>query len=428
MHFLDPIRRNTVEILTLGEQLSAYDGVAIANRTLRRGGTVEDFLREISAKVREEPLHRAADKILGIESSAPEFQAYSISRAIKAAYDSVGLPATATKTWENAGLEKAVSDLAQTRTGTAPNGQFFLPLGLLSRDFNAGTAAQAGNLISSIKGNDAAADPLRKASELANLGATTLTGLRGDLSVPRFESSSAAGWKGEVAAAAEITETTQAVSLAPKRVTAVMVASLQALFQTIPLLDQTLARHLRRAIMEQLDDACINGTGGADDVVGVRSTSGVGAVVGGTDGAALTFAHLADLEDLPRDANVPETLSGYLVNSKTRRWLRTQPKDTGLDYCWQGGNRPLLGHRAPVSNTLPSNLTKGSSGAVCSTVIFSADWSNLLIGIYGGGVDVTVDRYTLADVGKLRVVLNLYVGAGVLVPGAFAKMDDAKTA
>ena len=96
-----------------------------------------------------------------------------------------------------------------------------------------------------------------------------------------------------------------------------------------------------------------------------------------------------------------------------------------LPEIWVGGDRPLLGYRAGVSNILPGNLEKGTSGAVCSSVLYSADWSNLVIGIYGGGVDLNVDRITLAAEGKVRITAALLVGVGVAQPAAFAKMDDA---
>ena len=91
----------------------------------------------------------------------------------------------------------------------------------------------------------------------------------------------------------------------------------------------------------------------------------------------------------------------------------------------QGGERPLLGYRAAVTNNMPSNLEKGSSGAICSSLLFSADWSQLFVALYGGGIDLTVDRVTMADRGQIRVVAALHAGVGALVPAAFAKMDDA---
>jgi HK97 family phage major capsid protein len=208
-----------------------------------------------------------------------------------------------------------------------------------------------------------------------------------------------------------------------------MVLSRQALVQATPELDQAISRHLVGALLELLEYGAINGDGTSDAPVGIRSTAGVGAVVGGTDGAQIDITHLADLENAPEAANVPPTENaGFLVNAATKRWLRTKAAGTNLPYLWQGGERPLLGHRAGVTNNLPSNLSKGASGAVCSTLLYSADWSQLFLALYGGGIDLTVDRVTMASAGQIRIVAALHAGVGALVPAAFAKMDDGKTA
>lgn len=406
-------------LLALGEELAAYGGETIALDVLRKHGSVDDFMRRIAANVRDEPLHRAADRLLGIESASRDFHGYSIGRAIRAAME---------RDWSKAGLEKDVSNLVTTRTGLVSNG-FWVSLGMLARDFNVSGTNEAGNLIGSAVDAGSRGDPLRNVSGLARLGVTYLTGLATTLSLPRFTSSSTPTFKSEVAAAGTYLTETASLELAPKRLPVTMVLSRQALIQGGPALDATISRHLIAAVMEELENQAINGDGTSDNPVGLRSTSGIGSVVGGTDGAQLTFAHLADLEDAPADANAKETeFSGFLVNAKTRRWLRTQPRGSGLPYCWDGGERALLGHRTAVSNIMPSDLAKGTSGAVCSTLAYSSDWSQFIVGIYGGGVDVTVDRVTMAADGKVRVTAVLLAAPGANVPGYFATMDDAKTA
>ena len=47
------------------------------------------------------------------------------------------------------------------------------------------------------------------------------------------------------------------------------------------------------------------------------------------------------------------------------------------------------------------------------------DFSNLAIGSWGG-VDLTVDPYTKAGDGQVRIVVNMYVDEVVLRPEAFA--------
>lgn len=412
------------EILAAGDILAAHGGQAVALETIRRGGTVGDFMRTMADRVKSEAPARAADQLLGIDSSAPELRGYSLGRALRAAYHAhIGNDARA---WNQAGLERDVSNLATTKTDTVPGG-FFVPLGLLARDFNVGTASQAGNLLGAGVDGMRGADPLRRVSVVGNLGASFLTGLKVTTTLPRFESDTAAAYKPETGAAVQLTETTVAAVLTPKRLPVQMVLSRQALLQSTPQLDAAISRHLLGAIMEQLDHGALNGTGSNDTPVGVRNTSGIGSVVGGDNGGQLAYTHLADLEKAAADADAAELLSGFAVNSATRRWLRTKPKATGLDFVWENTATPLLGHRACVSNTLPSNLSKGASSGVCSSVVYAANWAELFVGVYGGGVDLLIDRFTVADEGKVMITATLLAGVGVNVPGAFAKMDDALT-
>jgi hypothetical protein len=60
--------------------------------------------------------------------------------------------------------------------------------------------------------------------------------------------------------------------------------------------------------------------------------------------------------------------------------------------------------------------------------VYSNDWSTLIAGIYGPGMDVLVDKVTAADSGFVKITASLMVGVGVALPAAFSKMDDAKTA
>jgi HK97 family phage major capsid protein len=204
--------------------------------------------------------------------------------------------------------------------------------------------------------------------------------------------------------------------------------SRNALFAAQPALDKLIIRHLTAALMARLDDGMLNGSGSGAEPRGLRSTTGIGTVVGGTDGAQLAWSHLVDLEAAPAAANTPEAAAGWLFNGATRKWLRKTARGSGLDFILPADLR-LLGHPAVVSNNVPSNLTKGSSNGVCSSVLFGSDWSALAAVFYGPvAIDLLVDRVTLADVGKVRIVAAIYVGAGCLSPGCFAKMDDALTA
>jgi hypothetical protein len=86
----------------------------------------------------------------------------------------------------------------------------------------------------------------------------------------------------------------------------------------------------------------------------------------------------------------------------------------------------VLGYNAVTSNAVPSDLVKGSSGAVCSAIMYG-NWADLLIGMWGG-LDVMLDPYTGATAGTKRVVALQDVDIAVRRVASFAAMKDALTA
>ena len=68
---------------------------------------------------------------------------------------------------------------------------------------------------------------------------------------------------------------------------------------------------------------------------------------------------------------------------------------------------------------------KGTSGAICSAILFG-NWSDLLIGMWSA-IDVLVDPYSNSTLGGVRVVVFSDVDISVRHPESFAAMLDALT-
>ena len=80
-------------------------------------------------------------------------------------------------------------------------------------------------------------------------------------------------------------------------------------------------------------------------------------------------------------------------------------------------------HRAAVSNVMPSNLTKGSSSGICSSMLFGSDWASSVMGTFGA-VELLVDELTLATTGFNQLILNAFMDHTVRRASDFASMDD----
>ncbi len=302
-----------------------------------------------------------------------------------------------------------------------------LPLSFaLMRDFNVGTPSQAGNL----SGNaprllEYAGDALRAAPVLAGLGVPVIAGFSGSPVLASFATGPAGAAATEVAAVAAGSATSRAQTLAPNRISVVFPVSNMFFQAQSPAASALLMRQILSGLAAELERQVFAGTGASGEMTGLRNAAGVGSVAAGANGATVTYALLADLENAA-STGVAEAAPGFAVNPTTRRFLRTAVRASGLPFVWENSDRPLLGHRAAVTANLPANLTKGT-GTNLSALAFGRDWSQAVVAVFGDGIGIVIDRVTLADRGQTRIVASLYADLALIQPAGFAVMSDAAT-
>lgn len=364
----------------------------------------------------------------GIGATQKEAKEYSFLRAIQAQIPGLNV---------EAGFEREVARELAKQCGREAEG-IFVPADVMfrglhgrkageKRDFSVGTAGEAGNLVQTSVMADMWTDVLRPAMVLMQLGVTVLPGLRSNVAVPRKTVAGTLAMLTEIATASETQPTTALPTLSPKRVSAFVDPSKQSIIQSEIGIEAMLRQDLVDGAGVLLENQGFNGSGSSPNARGIRNVSGIGSVVGGTNGANLTWAHITGLEAACANANAGATdRAGYAVNTKAVNTTKNTQKAANLPFIWDNGDRPLNGYRAGITNNVPSNLTKGSSSGVCSSLLFSSDWSMFVMGLFGG-LDVTVDPYTLATSGQVRITLNQFFDFLCRQPGAFAAMDDALT-
>lgn len=415
----DPVQKSPAEleierrdaIAAMGEQYAKYLQPNDTADAIRNGRSVDQFIQLVMSRM-ETKHSNAADIHIGL--NAKEVQRYSFGRALVAAI---------TGDWRQAGLERECSEAVAKIMGRAPEG-FYVPFEYLNRDFNVGTASEAGNLVATSLRPDMYTDALRANMVMGNLGVTFLSGLTGNVDLPRKATAGTLGMLTEVGSASETAPVTAKATLSPKRIGAYTEVSKQALIQSAISLESMIRDDLVTGAAVLLENQSINGAGTGAEIRGLRNVSGIGTVVGGTNGLAPAWSHIVDLESACANANAePDRFSGYLVNTKLRGKLKQTQYATNLPFIWQNGDMPLNGYRAAVTNNVPSNLTKGTSTTVCSAALFSSDWSMAVIGLFGAP-DVTVDPYTKSDTGQVKITLNQFADLQHRQPATVAKIDD----
>ncbi|MEI6656869.1 MAG: phage major capsid protein, partial [Verrucomicrobiota bacterium] len=345
----------------------------------------------------------------------PNLQNYSLSRAIRQA-----------GAGRLDGLEAEVSQELSRRAGTTPSG-FLVPAGLLgSRGMSVtGDAGIYGNsMVATQKLGFIQA--LRPYLTIAAAGATILDGLSSNIDIPRQSAASTASFKSETAELDEKTPVIDQVELRPRRVGAYTVFSKLLLAQTGGDCENLIRQDLMLACATALDAAAING-GGTLEPTGILNTTGIGSVVGGTNGAIPTWAHIVSLVARLEAENVPGANFSFVTNAAVAAKLRGTQKIASTDSRMILEGDTLLGHKVFVTSNVPGNLTKGSANGICSAILFGS-FSNCVLASFGPGIDIIVDGLTLATSGRTRVIANYFCDIGIRNPKAFAAMKDALSA
>ena len=333
-----------------------------------------------------------------------------------------------------AGVEKEMHDLAteEARSDGKPmEGNLRIPSMLIRNNHEeperrttmvAGTANVGGNSIATKLSTDVIPflDPQL---QVEALGATMLTGLVGNVDIPKQTGISTAVWASEIAAATETNPTIGLVQLRAKRLTAFTPISKTLMLQNSFSVEQMVRRDLNRAIRIAWDKAAINGTGSSNQPLGILNFANIGAVVGGSNGLAPTLSHIIDLETEVAVDDADMGALAYLTTPGIRGKLKkTEQFSAGTgNPVWKGGM--LNEYKAMVSTQVPSTLTKGTSSGVCHAIIFG-NWQELILAQWGG-LDITVDPYSRSKEALVELVVHSWVDVGVRHEQSFAAMKDA---
>jgi HK97 family phage major capsid protein len=344
-----------------------------------------------------------------------EIRNFSLVRALAGAAGIQGV---------DAGREREISAEVARRSGRSFEG-IAVPLAALERRVFTTAAPSGGpgsNLIQTDVRTDLTIPQLLAATKVRQLGATVLSGLIGNVSIPRIKASPSVAWVAENAALTASDPQVDAVSLSPKTAGSLLEISRTMLLQTASpgvedLLRSTMAANLALA----LDAAAISGPGTGNAPTGILSQSGIGSVAMGTNGAALTYAAVADLQGAVADVNAETGSVAFLSNTKVRRAaakiVDSQARPLGLPVVFQ--NLPTA-----WTNLVPATLTKGSSSGDCSALIYG-NWSDLLIGLWSE-LDVLVNPFesTAYSKGNVQVRAMMTCDIAVRHAASFAAILD----
>ena len=236
---------------------------------------------------------------------------------------------------------------------------------------------------------------LRAKNVLVQSGAKFMTGLSGNVQIPRLSPSNV-GWQNEVGQAVDGAPTFDNVTLTPHRLTCFVDLSKQLLVHDSLSVEEAIRQDIIAAITSKLEATILS----AD----ARTVSNPGGLMAGkTPTAVATFADICKLEAAVESAGVLNPVS-YVVSPSVRANFRDMTKGKGMQLAY-------------VDNSL-DGATVLSTGNMKDKHFIVADWTNLALAQFGA-LDITVDSYSQAVNGCVRLVINSYWDCQAIRPEAF---------
>jgi len=295
------------------------------------------------------------------------------------------------------------------RNGRAAQG-VYLPMAALEK--RVGTTSSADDLVGTDHRADQYIEPLRDALLARRLGVRVLSGLRGNVSIPKHGSAVASGWVAENSALSASDMSFGNVGLTPKHVGALSEMSRQLIQQSDPSIERLLRDDLSFAIAKAIDGALIQG-GGANEPSGVIATLGT---ANGTL-ATPSWAEVLAIVESVETANAIGA-HNWLMTPAAKAKLRATLKvsgDAGAGFLMQGGQ--LGDYPVFTTNQVPSD----SSGT--GTVF--GDWSQVLLGIWSE-LDILVNPFSETAYSKGNVLIRAMATCDIAIrhEQAFVWADD----
>lgn len=387
---------------------SKHNVIELAQKFISEGKSKAEFAEALlKEKFSAKPIEANAD----IGMSDREKKQYSLLNALRSSWQAREFGARFD------GLEKEASDAVAKKIGREPAG-FFIPEDMMTYNpqaslqvsdatrggFTIGTDVLGGEMI----------ELLRNKMYVGRLGAKQLTGLVGNIAIPRVTGGATAFWLAETGNAPASAQTFGQIALTPHRLVGNTAYSKELLIQSSISIESFVREDLMTVLALALDLAAINGTGANGQPVGVLTTTGIGSV---TFGGVATWARVVDLETAVANANADLGTLAYLATPAVRgRWKNlVKFANTGIP-LWEKGTTPELGE----VNSYPAAATR----QVPSDRVIFGNWADLILASWAG-VDVVVDPYSLKRSGQIEITITNWADIAVRNAGSFAASSDS---
>jgi len=253
-------------------------------------------------------------------------------------------------------------------------------------------------------------DILRNESSVMQAGATMLRGLQGNVVIPKKTAGTTVGWispEGDPSTSDEIE--VGSVTMSPKVVGAHTDVTRLLLQQSSLDVENLIRDDLTKSIATAIDLGALAGSGSSGQPTGIANTSGINTTTFGA--ANPTWAEIVAMESAVANDNALTGSLSYICRPADFGTLKTTEKATGTAQFVVSPDNTMNGYNVIRSN----QVTSGD--------FYFGNFADLLIGMYGG-LDITVDAYSLSQSGGVRIVALQTVDTAVRHAVSFCKSSD----
>jgi HK97 family phage major capsid protein/HK97 family phage prohead protease len=381
----DAERNRVRAIADMGREYGKAD---MAQEHIVSGKSPEDFQRALLADFAAARSNKPLDeqqKPAMVGMSDKEVRQFSLMRAIRA----MANPEDA-QLRKAAAFEFEASRAAADLYGKQPKGVIIPNDVLASRAFTT-TTGTGSNIIGTELQDGSFISMLRKRAWVMRR-ARTLAGLVGNVQIPRQNATGSAYWVGEGSNVTASNMGVDQINFTPKTVGAMTEITRRLMNQSTPDAEMLVRDDLLTIMGLEIDRAAIYGSGTASQPLGLNGITGIPAVALATAATPL-FSDFVKMETLIAAADADVENMSYSFAAGIRGYAKTAlkfPGAAGTGTIWEPGNT-VNGYATNVSNQIAAGD------------VFFGNWNDMIVALWGG-LELTVDPYSLSASGGLRLV------------------------
>lgn len=312
-------------------------------------------------------------------------------------------------------------------SGYTPRGGIFVPYKIQAAGLDAHETGAGAEFIFTKYGGELI-DLLRNISVCVRMGARLLPGLTGPVTWPRMVSGSAATWVAENPGSdvSESDAVFDTVSLTQKTLLCTTAFSRQLMNMSVVDVESVVRNDLAQACALAWDHAGIHGAGSSNQPTGIYKATGPNSVA---MGGVPTFTKLVTMiTECAKDNAILSKLGWVTTPGMAGLMMSTLVASAaGSAMIWSGPITEglMVGHRALASNQISAVMNASDDTGATSHGLIFGSWDELLIGLFGPGLEIIVDPYAKKKQALIEVTAFQMADIAIRHGAGFCKATGA---